>query len=72
MLKVGDRVKIKESLRCGRNKYGVYVTQDMEDMAGQTQTITEVEPDGNFTAYKITNSVWWFTDEEFLCSAKMM
>ena len=71
MFKVGDRVKIK-NLRCGTNKYDVYVTPDMVNMSGQTQAITEVEPDGNFAAYKITNSKWWFTDEEFLCSAKMM
>lgn len=71
MFKVGDRVKIK-NLRRGRNKYGVYITPDMVNMSGQVQTITEVEPDGDFTAYKITNSKWWFTDEEFLCSAKMM
>lgn len=72
MFKVGDRVKIKKTLRSGRNKYGVYITPEMKDMAGQTQTITRVEPDGSFAAYKITNSQWWFTDEELVCFAKMM
>lgn len=72
MFKVGDRVRIKENLWCGRNKYGVRITPEMKDMAGQIQTITRVEPDENFTAYKITNSKWWFTDEELIRSAKMM
>ena len=71
MYKVGDRVKIK-NIKRGRNKYGVYITPDMENMSGQVQTITKVEPDTGFIAYKITNSEWWFTDEEFVCSAKMM
>lgn len=71
MYKVGDRVRIK-NLRSGKNKYGVYITPDMANMSGQTQTITRVEPDEDFAAYKITNSQWWFTDEEFVCSAKMM
>ena len=71
MYKVGDRVRIK-NLRCGRNKYGVYITQDMEDMSGQIQTITRAEPDTGFIAYRITNSPWWWTDEEFVCSVKMM
>ena len=71
MYKVGDRVRIK-NIRRGRNKYGVYITQDMEDMSGQIQAITKVEPDENFVAYHITNSPWWFTNEEFLCSVKMM
>lgn len=72
MFKVGDRVKIKKNLRCGTNKYNVYVTPDMVDMSGQIQTITKVEPDEKYTAYQITNSCWWFTEEEFVCSAKMM
>lgn len=72
MFKVGDRVKIKKNLRRGRNKYGVYITPGMVNMAGQTQTITRVELYENFVAYQITNSPWWFTDEEFVCSAKMM
>lgn len=72
MYKVGDRVKIKKNLRCGTNKYNVYVTRDMVNMSGQIQTITKVEPDEDFFVYKITNSPWWFTDEEFVCSAKMM
>ena len=69
MYKVGDRVKIK-NLRRGRNKYGVYITQDMEDMSGQIQTITRAEPDEK--VYKITNSPRWWTDEEFVRSAKML
>ena len=72
MFKVGDHVKIKKNLRCGENKYRVYITPDMVDMSGQIQTITKVEPDKNFFVYKITNSPRWFTDEEFVCSAKMM
>ena len=72
MYKVGDRVKIKENLRCGTNKYDVYITPDMENMSGQIQTITKAEPDRDFIAYQITNSQWWWTDEEFVCSAKMM
>ena len=71
MYKVGDRVKIK-NLRQGINKYDVYITPDMEDMSGQTQTITKVEPFGNFTVYQITNSYRWFTDEEFVRSAIMV
>lgn len=71
MYKVGDRVKIK-NLRRGRNKYGVYITPEMGRMSGQVQTITVVEPDGGFIAYKITNSQWWWTDEEFVQYAKMM
>ena len=68
---MGDRVRIK-NLRQGINKYDVYITQDMEDMSGQTQTITKVEPFGNFTVYQITNSYRWFTDEEFVRSAIMV
>lgn len=71
MYKVGDSVIIK-NIRRGRNKYGVYITPDMENMSGETQTITVAEPDRGFIAYRITNSVWWWTDEEFLCSVKMM
>ena len=71
MYKVGDRVKIK-NLRQGINKYDLYITPDMEDMSGQTQTITKVEPFGNFTVYQITNSYRWFTDEEFVRSAIMV
>ena len=75
MYKVGDRVKIK-NLREGTNKYDVYITPDMEDMYGQTQTITKVEQyafrDENFTVYKITNSQRWWTDEEFVRSAIMV
>lgn len=72
MFKVGDRVRIKKTLRSGRNKYGVYVTPGMVNMGGQIQTIVKVEPNGNFFVYKVASSDWWFTDEEFLCSAKMM
>ena len=71
MYKVGDRVRIK-NLRQGINKYDVYITPDMEDMSGQTQAITKVEPFGNFTVYQITNSYRWWTDEEFVRSAIMM
>lgn len=71
MYKVGDRVKIK-NIKRGRNKYGVYITPDMENMSGQVQTITKAEPDTGFIAYKVTNSSWWWTDEEFVSSAKMI
>lgn len=72
MYKVGDRVKIKKNLQRGRNKYNVYITPDMENMSGKTQIITKAEPDSNFTAYRITNSQWWWTDEEFEHSVRMM
>ena len=71
MYKVGDRVRIK-NIRRGRNKYDVYITPDMENMSGQTQIITKVEPVENFITYKITNSQRRWTDEEFVRSAKMM
>lgn len=60
--KVGDVVKVKDSLSEGDN-YGEYVNEDMEKFAGKKVTISKI--DGSFYFIKEDSGIWTWTDDMF-------